>query len=93
MNFRDTPYKQQPKALSVGAYGADYITDAVQHVGPFGAILAIEDIVFDVLTEAISGENLAGMPLARGMTIFGKFNTVELTSGKAYAYFYEGPPS
>lgn len=69
-------------------YGGKYITNTstTTPVGGFVfvAIQAIEDTVINTSASNISG--LTGATLLAGMTIYGRFTSITLTSGKVIAY-------
>jgi hypothetical protein len=72
-----------------------YITNTIQHCGPFYAISALEDSVIDVsegktgIIEFDSGDKRAvanNITVPKGMTIYSNFTCIELDSGKILAY-------
>lgn len=57
--------------------------------GEFNAIQMLEDTAFTTLTDvkaASGGVTLAGITLPAGLTIFGSFTAVTVTSGTARCY-------
>lgn len=75
---------------SMGANGADWIDDTEEHIGDWHAITAFQTSVFD----ALEGEELysngqlgtfSTRTLPVGMTVYGRFTKITLTSGEVYA--------
>ena len=76
-----------------------HIDDALLHTGPFFAITALADAVVDV-SECTTGitENNAGtmqavatnFTIPKGVTIYGNFTSIELSSGSILAYAKSG---
>ena len=86
--------KGSPVSLSLGQLGSLYITDTGAHSGDWGAITAVADAVIgtlvsgkahDGVTDVMKG-TLTSVPLPAGVTIFGRFITITLASGKVIAY-------
>lgn len=77
-----------------------YIASAETHTGPFHAITALEDTVFDVsagltnIKERTGADTIGAIAtdftLPKGITIYGQFNAIDLTSGKVIAYTRKG---
>jgi hypothetical protein len=74
-------------AYDFGQHGADYITDTNAHKQNWVAIKAdgAANAVFTTLTTS-SGDNLDGVTLIAGDTIYGPFTNITLTSGGVIAY-------
>lgn len=63
------------------------ISDSTQVNGKFFSIQIITDTVFTILTESNhSGGTITGVTLKAGMTLYGEFLAVKLTSGIVRAY-------
>lgn len=72
---------------SLGQAGVILIDDLVEHTGPFVAIQALADAVVDVDQCDMSFiEDVADFTIPKGMTIFGRFASIELDSGSVLAY-------
>jgi hypothetical protein len=81
---------------SLGQAGAKFISDALVHTGSFIAITMIEDTVFNALTPAdtsygygvgsYNGNTMASETIPQGLTIFGRWTAIDLTSGACIAY-------
>lgn len=82
--------------INLGQGGAKFISDTSEHTGSFVAIAMIEDTVFNTLTPSdttygygvgsYNGNSMASETIPQGMTIFGKWTTIDLTSGACIAY-------
>ena len=73
-----------------GEFGAYFISDTDQHAaaGNWSAITFIENTVFTTLTASNwSGDTFTGETFPEGLTIFGDFSVIDLTSGACIAYF------
>jgi len=74
-------------SLSIEPKGAILIDDTVEHTGPYFAITALEDAVVDVSECNMSFiADVADFTIPKGLTIYGKFQSIELDSGKVIAY-------
>ena len=77
------------KSVGVGGCGAIYIDDQATHTGNFSAITAV-GTADAVLANATSVSDIADfdadITIPKGVTIFGNFTTIDLTSGKVIAY-------
>lgn len=76
-----------------GEFGAYFISDTDQHTaaGNWSAITFIENTVFTTLTASNwSGDTFTGETFPEGLTIFGDFSVIDLTSGACIAYFKTG---
>ena len=81
---------------SLGQAGAKFISDESVHTGSFIAITMIEDTVFNALTPAdttygygvgsYNGNTMASETIPQGLTIFGRWTAIDLTSGACIAY-------
>ena len=81
---------------ALGQAGAKFISDTSVHSGSFVAIQCIEDTVFNVLTPAdttngygvgsYNGNTMASETIPAGMTIYGRWTSIDLTSGAVIAY-------
>ena len=82
--------------IALGQAGAKFISDNAEHTGSFIAITMIEDTIFNALTPddtsngygvgSYNGNSMASKSLPAGLTIFGKWTTIDLTSGACVAY-------
>ncbi len=69
-----------------GELGGIYITDTNAHTGDFDAITALETaVIAELISSNITG-TLTSVPLPAGVTIYGRFSSVDLASGKVIAY-------
>ena len=81
---------------ALGQAGAKFISDTSVHSGSFVAIQCIEDTVFNALTPAdttngygvgsYNGNTMASETIPAGMTIYGRWTSIDLTSGAVIAY-------
>ena len=82
--------------IALGQAGAKFISDTAEHTGSFVAITMLEDTVFATLTPSdttngygvgsYNGNSMASETLPEGITIFGKWTTIDLASGLVIAY-------
>lgn len=73
-----------------GSHGARFISDTAAHTaaGGWNAITFIENTVFDTLTCGNwSGNTFTSETFPEGLTIYGNFTSITLTSGACIAYF------
>ena len=80
----------------MGQAGAKFISDNAEHTGSFVAIQCLEDTVFATLTPAdttngygvgsYNGNTMASETIPAGMVIYGRWTTIDLTSGLVIAY-------
>ena len=90
---------QEAQNASMGQAGAKFINDNAEHTptsGNFVAIQCIEDTVFAALTPldttngygvgSYNGNSMASETIPAGMTIYGRWTTIDLTSGAVIAY-------
>ncbi len=69
-----------------GEKGGIYITDTTAHTGDFDAITALETaVIAELISDNITG-TLTSVPLPAGATIYGRFSSIDLASGKVIAY-------
>ena len=72
---------------ALGQAGAILIDDTNEHTGPYVAITALEEAAVDVSECDMSFiTDVADFTIPKGTTIFGKFASIELDSGKVIAY-------
>ena len=81
---------------SLGQAGAKFISDESVHTGSFISITMIEDTIFNALTPAdttygygvgsYNGNTMASETIPQGLTIFGRWTAIDLTSGACIAY-------
>lgn len=71
---------------NLGAEGGLYITDTNAHTGEFRAITALEATVIAELIGNTEGTTTS-VPVPSGATIWGKFTSIDLASGKVIAYY------
>ena len=73
---------------ALGQNGSILIDDTNAHTGPFAAITALEDAAVDVSECDMSFiTDVADFTIPKGTTIFGRFTSIELDSGKVIAYY------
>tara|TARA_Y100001951_G_C11094887_1_gene158772 strand:+ start:215 stop:511 length:297 start_codon:yes stop_codon:yes gene_type:complete len=82
--------------VALGQTGAKFISDTEVHSGTFVAITMLEDTVFNALTPtdttngygvgSYNGNTMASETIPQGVTIYGRWNTIDLTSGLVIAY-------
>jgi hypothetical protein len=87
---------QEALNASMGQAGAKFISDNEEHTGSFVAIQCIEDTVFATLTPSdttygygvgsYNGNTMASETIPAGTVIYGRWTTVDLTSGLVIAY-------
>ena len=81
---------------ALGQAGAKFINDLAVHTGSFVAIQCLEETVFNVLTPedttngygvgSYNGNSMASETIPAGVTIYGRWTTIDLTSGLVIAY-------
>jgi hypothetical protein len=79
---------------ALGGFGFEVVDDTAEHVPGEGYVFValhfLTDSVIDAVDAAtdapVTGGTLASMAPKAGMWIFGKFTSVTLTSGDAFAY-------
>ena len=82
--------------VALGQVGAKFISDTEVHSGTFVAITMLEDTVFNALTPtdttngygvgSYNGNTMASETIPQGVTIYGRWNSIDLTSGLVIAY-------
>ena len=75
---------------SVRPRSAKLINDTAGHTGPFFAISALTDATIDVNTCTVGNFIIdadVDFVIPQGMTIYGTFGSIALTSGSVIAYF------
>jgi len=87
---------QEAQNASMGQAGAKFISDGEEHTGTFVAIQCLEDTVFNALTPddttngygvgSYNGNTMASETISAGTTIYGRWTTIDLTSGLVIAY-------
>ena len=80
---------QEAENASMGQAGSTLIVDAATYTGPFVAVTALEDIVVDVSTITnITNimDSAVDFTVVAGITIYGRFDTFSIDSGKCIAY-------
>tara|TARA_A100001201_G_C3969165_1_gene165082 strand:+ start:216 stop:488 length:273 start_codon:yes stop_codon:yes gene_type:complete len=78
---------QEAQNAALGQAGVVLIDDTVEHTGPFVAITALEDAAVDISECDMSYiTDVADFTIPKGVTIFGRFESIELDSGKVLAY-------
>jgi hypothetical protein len=79
---------EKDSSLSLGQYGAVYTTTSVTAATgvSYGAIQALEASTFSSLTASNWSGTLGGMQVPAGVTIFGNFTALVLSSGRVVAY-------
>ena len=82
--------------VALGQVGANFISDTAVHSGTFVAITMLEDTVFNALTPtdttngygvgSYNGNTMASETIPQGVTIYGRWSSIDLTSGLVIAY-------
>ena len=82
--------------VALGQAGAKFISDTEVHSGTFVAITMLEDTVFNALkpTDTVNGygvgsyngNTMASETIPQGVTIYGRWSSIDLTSGLVIAY-------
>ena len=73
--------------IALGQAGCILIDDTVEHTGVFVAITALEDAAVDISECDMSYiTDVADFTIPKGATIYGRFASIELDSGKVIAY-------
>lgn len=67
-----------------GQSGFDYVTTGTINSHTYIAISALEDASISVT--AVGGDSLSSVTIPKGMTIYGKFTSITVSSGKILAY-------
>ena len=80
--------EQEAQNAALGQAGCILIDDTDAHTGVFVAITALEDAVVDVSEcDMTYIEDVVDFTIPLGVTIFGRFASIELDSGKVIAYY------
>jgi hypothetical protein len=72
-----------------GAGGSLYVNDTAAHAGNFFAVQCTEETVFADLTGNMENESALisdATAFAAGTVIYGRFSSIDLTSGAVIAY-------
>tara|TARA_R110000787_G_scaffold56677_4_gene130142 strand:+ start:754 stop:1107 length:354 start_codon:yes stop_codon:yes gene_type:complete len=86
---------QEVNQISIYQSYTTYISNTIQHFGPFYAITALGDVVIDAsecdcgIIEFDSGSKRAitgTLTIPKGVTIYADFASIELDSGSLIAY-------
>lgn len=76
-----------PTSLSLGQLGGRYVTAATGAVtGDFGVLHAIAETIFTSITSSTIPDDLSGLHMFGGDTIFGRFSAFQVQSGAVIAY-------
>lgn len=70
--------------MSFGQNGFDYITTGTVNDQTFIAFTALEDA--SISATASKGDSLTTVTIPKGLTIYGRFTSVTVASGKILAY-------
>jgi len=78
---------QEAQNAQLGQAGVVLIDDVLEHTGPFVAITALSDAAVDISQCDMSYiTDIADFTIPKGVTIFGRFESIELDSGSVLAY-------
>ena len=78
---------QEAGNLGLGQAGSTYMEDGDSSTAKYGAITMIADTNFSTLTDANrDGATLTGVAIPKGITIFGRFTAITVSTGKCIAY-------
>jgi hypothetical protein len=77
---------EKDTSFSLGQYGATYLEAGTSTSGSFGAIQALEVAVLNLSSNNWTATATTAVPVPAGVTIFGNFSSVGVTSGKVLAY-------
>jgi len=90
------PVGKDINEAALGGVGAEFINDTAEHTGTYYAITCLEDTVFATLTPTDTakfpgtssglGNNMSSETIPKGVTIYGRWSTIDLTSGLVMAY-------
>lgn len=95
VSFTIPPPSGAPESVALGQLGADYIDSTIEITsGDWSAISVLTDAVFTQLGSnnvavnnvVPASTNLNGKAMSRGITIFGRYHTIQLASGAVIAY-------
>jgi len=81
--------------ISVGQYGFEIISDTVAHIGPFCAVLSMQNGTYmsASTTTMYGASNLSTFEMVSGLMIPGAFTSITLNSGTLLAYYATPQPS
>jgi len=78
---------QEAENAGLGQAGVVLIDDTVEHTGPYVAITALTNAAVDVSECDMSWiTDVADFTIPAGVTIYGRFASIELDSGTILAY-------
>jgi len=77
---------EKDTSFSLGQYGATYLEAGASTSGSFGAIQALEVAVLNLSSNNWTATATTAVPVPAGVTVFGDFSSVGVTSGKVLAY-------
>ena len=77
---------EKDTSFSLGQYGANFMVTGDSNEGSWGAIQALEVAVLDLTSSNWTATAETAVPLPAGVTIFGDFSEIAVTSGKVLAY-------
>lgn len=78
-----------PVSVVLGQFGADHFNDTATHEGKWAAIVALTTTVIQTLRYDDNTTTLTDLILPAGLTIYGRFNLIQLSEGDVLAYKYE----
>lgn len=70
--------------MSFGQAGFDYVTTGTINSHEYIAISALEDASISVTADA--GDDLSSVTIPKGLTIYGRFSSITVSSGKILVY-------
>lgn len=70
--------------MAFGQAGFDYVTTGTINADTYIAISALEDASISVTASA--GDALSSVTIPKGLTIYGRFTSITVASGKILAY-------
>jgi len=77
----------QLQRQAMGGAGCVSIIDTTAKTGVWSSVQCVTDTVFATLTDSgDTGGSLAGLTIPAGMTLYGNFTAITLTSGAVRAY-------
>ena len=77
---RTAEFRQQ----SFGQAGFDYVTSGTINSHDYIAVTALEDAQIDATASA--GDSLTDVTIPKGLTIYGRFTSITVDSGKVLVY-------
>jgi len=78
-----------PVSVILGQFGADHFNDTDAHEGKWAAIVALTSTVIQTLRYDDNTTTFSDLTLPAGLTIYGRFNLIQLSNGNVLAYKYE----